>query len=76
MFKNRHFQVKFVKDAPETNEGTTEPTVTAEDIERISRETIKRIAIATVATIAVSVVLNTLGQIAINALDTDKEEED
>lgn len=75
MFKNRHIQVKLVKDAPATNEAVVE-TVTPEDIERITLNVVKKVAIATIVTIAASVVLNTLSQIAVNACDNHEKEED
>lgn len=75
MFKNRHIELKLVKDTKTDNE-TIVKSVTPEDIERLTLNVVKKVAIATIVTIAASVVLNTLSQITVNACNNQDKKED
>lgn len=64
MFKNRHIQVKLVKDT-KTEPETTLPTITREDIDRMIDNGIKKVVIGAVVIGAAFAVLNTASQIAV-----------
>lgn len=78
MFKNRHFEVKLVKDAqsqPTTVE-ETKPSIDIEEISRHAKELGKQLIIGSLIVIGSTIALSTLSQIAVNACDnTDKKEE-
>jgi hypothetical protein len=64
MFKNRHFQVKLVKDAATPVEDT-KPLVDPEELSRIAKEVVKYTAIAGVVVMGAAAVFNTLSEIAV-----------
>lgn len=64
MFKNRHIQVKLVKDTKTEPEATL-PTITREDIDRMIDNGIKKVVIGAVVIGAAFAVLNTASQIAV-----------
>lgn len=64
MFKNRHIQVKVVKD--EKNETVNEtPTITPEDIERMLHNGLKKVVIGALVVGTVFTALDTASQIAV-----------
>lgn len=65
MFKNRHIQVKLVKDTKNETPEATLPTITREDIDRMIDNGIKKVVIGAVVIGAAFAVLNTASQIAV-----------
>jgi alpha-N-acetylglucosamine transferase len=76
MFKNRHFEVKFVKDSKAPAEEISTPLVNPEELSRIAKEIVKYTAIAGIVVMGASVVLNTLSEIAVIAADSKINEKD
>jgi len=63
-FKNRHIEVKLVKDATSPVEDIV-PAVNPEELSRIAKELVKYTAVAGVIVAGAAVVLSTLSQIAV-----------
>lgn len=74
MFKNRHIQVKLVKDNQASPESVPTPIeIPEEAISRVMRDTVHRIAIGAIAVIGAAVVLTSAGQIAVNSIDNHQK---
>lgn len=65
MLKNRHIEVKLVKDNPSTPNEDVIPVVNPEEISRLAKDLVKFAAVAGVIVAGAAVVLNTLSQIAV-----------
>lgn len=75
MFKNRHFEVKLVKDA-QTPVEDAKPLVDPEELSRIAKEVVKYTAIAGVVVMGAAAVFNTLSEIAVIATESKFKNED
>lgn len=74
MFKNRHIQVKLVKDQPVAEE-TVIPSVTPEDIQRVAKNVVKYVAVGAAAVLAAATILDTVSKIVVDKATTDNEED-
>lgn len=73
MFKNRHIQVKVVKDAKNETVNET-PSITHEDIERMLHNGLKKVVIGTLVVGAVFKALDTASQIAVKKTKEPKND--
>ncbi|ASR80001.1 hypothetical protein SEA_ARCADIA_37 [Arthrobacter phage Arcadia] len=73
MFKNRHIQVKLVKDQPVSEEAVT-PSVTPEDIQRVAKNVVKYVAVGAAAVLAAAAVLDTVSKIVVDKATTSDED--
>lgn len=73
MFKNRHIQVKVVKDAKNETVNET-PMFTPEDIERITRNVLLQVAVGVMVVGTVLSALDTASQIAVKKTKEPKDD--
>ena len=73
MFKNRHIQVKVVKDAKNETVNET-PMFTPEDIERITRNALLQVAVGVMVVGTVLSALDTASQIAVKKTKEPKDD--
>lgn len=69
MFKNRHFEVKFVKTPQTSNDATPAREIDPEQIASLAKDFTKYAAISVGAVAASGVVLQTLSKIAVIAAE-------
>ncbi|ASR80096.1 hypothetical protein PQB77_gp35 [Arthrobacter phage Correa] len=73
MFKNRHIQVKLVKDKPVSEEAVT-PSVTPEDIQRVAKNVVKYVAVGAAAVLAAATILDTVSKIVVDKATSSDED--
>ncbi|ASR80291.1 hypothetical protein SEA_JEGGS_37 [Arthrobacter phage JEGGS] len=73
MFKNRHIQVKLVKDQPVSEEAVT-PSVTPEDIQRVAKNVVKYVAVGAAAVLAAATILDTVSKIVVDKATSSDED--
>ncbi|AXH44174.1 membrane protein [Arthrobacter phage GoCrazy] len=73
MFKNRHIQVKLVKDQP-VSEETVTPSVTPEDVQRVAKNVVKYVAVGAAAVLAAATILDTVSKIVVDKATSSDED--
>ncbi|ALY08724.1 hypothetical protein FDH65_gp39 [Arthrobacter phage Circum] len=73
MFKNRHIQVKLVKDQPVSEEAVT-PSVTPEDVQRVAKNVVKYVAVGAAAVLAAAAILDTVSKIVVDKATSSDED--
>ncbi|AMM44404.1 hypothetical protein MUDCAT_36 [Arthrobacter phage Mudcat] len=73
MFKNRHIQVKLVKDQPVSEEAVT-PSVTPEDVQRVAKNVVKYVAVGAAAVLAAATILDTVSKIVVDKATSSDED--
>lgn len=78
MFKNRHFEVKLVKDSAQnvTVDEQAKPVVDIEELSHHAKELGKKLLVGTLIIMTAGAALSTASQIAVNACDKPRKNED